>query len=65
MHDSRDLGRAQEVGEEVAAGLGRVVDRDRLAREQERAVEVLLDERLGAEALGDLSSLARRAASPR
>ena len=46
--------RALEVGEQVAAGLRRVVDRDRLAGEQEREVEVLLDERLSAEALGEL-----------
>ena len=50
-------GAAQEVGEQVAAGLRRVVDRDRLAGEQEREVEVLLDERLGAEALGELGRL--------
>ena len=50
-------GCAQKVGEQVAAGLRRVVDRDRLAGEQERTVEVLLDERLGAEALGELGRL--------
>ena len=58
VHDpDRAVGDAQEVGEQVAAGLRRVVDRDRLAGEQEREVEVLLDERLGAEALGELGRL--------
>ena len=50
-------GRRRSVGEQVAAGLRRVVDRDRLAGEQEREVEVLLDERLGAEALDELGRL--------
>ena len=36
---------------------GAVVDRDRLTGEEEREVEVLLDERLGAEALGELGRL--------
>ena len=57
MHDPDRRRRAQEGGEQVAAGLRRVVDRDRLAGEQEREVEVLLDERLGAEALGELGRL--------
>ena len=43
--------------EQIAPGLRRAVDRDRLAGEQERAVEVILDERLGAEALGELRGL--------
>ena len=46
----------QKVREQVAAGLRRIVDRDRLAGKQE-AVEVLLDQRLGAEALGELGRL--------
>ena len=50
-------GLLRSVGEQVAAGLRRVVDRDRLAGEQEREVEVLLDERLGAEALDELGRL--------
>ena len=57
VHDPDRRRRAQEVGEQVAAGLRRVVDRDRLAGEQEREVEVLLDERLRAEALGELGRL--------
>ena len=57
MHDPDRSGAAPECGEQVAAGLRRVVDRDRLAREQEREVEVLLDERLGAEALDELGRL--------
>ena len=57
MHDPDRLRGAQEGREQVAAGLRRVVDRDRLAGEQERAVEVLLDERLRAEALGELGRL--------
>ena len=57
MHDPDRPASAQKGGEEVAAGLGRVVDRDRLAGEQEREVEVLLDERLRAEALGELGRL--------
>ena len=57
VHDPDRRRRAQEVGEQVAAGLRRVVDRDRLAGEQEREVEVLLDERLRAEALGELGGL--------
>jgi hypothetical protein len=57
VHDP-DHGRAAlERVEQVAAGLGRVVDRDRLASEQERKVEVILDERLGAQALRELSGL--------
>ena len=43
--------------EQIAPGLRRTVDRDRLTGEQERAVEVILDERLGAEALGELRRL--------
>ena len=54
---SRTARGAQEVGEQGAAGLGRVVDRHRLTGEQQRAVEVLLDERLGAEPLRDLRRL--------
>ena len=52
MHDPDRRGRAQEVCQQVAARLGRVVDRDGLAGEQEREVEVLLDKRLRAKALG-------------
>ena len=57
MHDPDRRGAAPKRREQVAAGLRRVVDRDRLAGEQEREVEVLLDERLGAEALDELSRL--------
>ncbi len=57
VHDPDRRRSAPEGGEQVAAGLGRVVDRDRLAGEQERTVEILLDERLGAEALGELNGL--------
>ncbi len=57
MHDPDRSGAAPERGEQVAAGLRRVVDRDRLAGEQEREVEVLLDERLRAEALDELGRL--------
>ena len=52
---------AQEGGEQVATGLRCVVDGDRLPREQERAAEVVLDERLRAEALGELGRPASRA----
>ena len=45
------FGARMRVASSVAPGLGRVVDRDRLAGEQQRAVEVLLDERLAAEPL--------------
>ncbi len=57
VHDPDGSGVAPERREQVAAGLRRVVDRDRLAGEQEREVEVLLDERLGAEALDELGRL--------
>ena len=57
VHDPDRSGAAPECREQVAAGLRRVVDRDRLAGEQEREVEVLLDERLGAEALDELGRL--------
>ena len=57
VHDPDRSGAAPEGGEQVAAGLRRVVDRDRLAGQQEREVEVLLDERLGTEALGELGRL--------
>ena len=57
VHDPDRSGAAPECGEQVAAGLRRVVDRDRLAGEQEREVEVVLDERLGAEALDELCRL--------
>ena len=49
--------RAEKDGEERAAGLRRVVDRDRLTGEQERAVEVVVDEGLRGEALRDLGRL--------
>ena len=57
MHDPDRRARPQQVGEQIAACLRRVVDRNRLAGEQERPVEVLLDERLGTEALGELGRL--------
>ncbi len=57
MHDPDRLRRAQERGEQRAARLRRVGDRDRLAREQQRAVEILVGERLRAEPLGDLRGL--------
>ena len=57
MHDPDRSGAASECGEQVPAGLRRVVDRDRLAGEQKREVEVLLDERLGAQALDELGRL--------
>ena len=47
----------QQGGEQVAAGLQSVVDRDRLAGEEQREVEVVLDERLGAEPLRELCRL--------
>ena len=56
MHVDR-RGLAQKAGEQVAACPQRVVDCDRLPGEQEREVEVLLDERLSAEALGELGGL--------
>ena len=57
VHDPVRFRRAQEGLEQIAPGLRRTVDRDRLTGEQERAVEVILDERLGAEALGELRGL--------
>ena len=57
VHDPDGSGTAPEGREQVAAGLRRVVDGDRLAGEQKRQVEVLLDERLGAEALDELGRL--------
>ena len=57
VHDPDRSGRAQELGQQVAASLRRVVDRDRLAGEQKRTVEILLDERLGAKPLGELGRL--------
>ena len=57
MHDPDGRRRAQEIRKHVAASLRRVVDRDRLASEQKGEVEVLLDERLRAEALGELGRL--------
>ncbi len=57
VHDPDGSRAAPKCGEQVAAGLRRVVDRDRLAGEQKREVEVLLDERLGAEALDELGRL--------
>ena len=46
----RDGGRAaHQRGQQVAAGLDRVLERDALAREQQRPVEVVLDERPRAE----------------
>jgi hypothetical protein len=44
--------------------LGRVGDRDRLAGQEERAVQIFVDERLSAEALGKLGGfrIARLAA---
>ena len=57
VHDSDGSGVAPERREQVAAGQRRVVDRDCLAGEQEREVEVLLDERLGAKPLDELGRL--------
>jgi hypothetical protein len=54
MHDPNRSRGAAEGSEQVAAGLRRVVDHDRLASEQERNVEVILDERLGTETLNEL-----------
>ena len=54
VHDPDRGGTAEERGQQVAPGLRRVIDRDRLAGEEERAAEVVLDERLRAEALGEL-----------
>ena len=57
VHDPDRFRRPLEGGKQVAARLRRVVDRSRLAGQEEREVEVLLDERLGAEALGELGRL--------
>jgi hypothetical protein len=57
VHDPDGSGVAPERREQVAAGQRRVVDRDCLPREQEREVEVLFDQRLGAEALDELCRL--------
>ena len=57
VHDPDRSGAASEGGEQVAAGLRRVFDRDRLACEEERQVEVFLDERLSPEALDELGRL--------
>ena len=57
VHDP-DRGRAStERGEEVASGLWRVVDRDRLACEQEGEVEIVPDEGLRPETLCELRRL--------
>src|SRR5262245_47464415 len=50
-HDADRAGDPEEILEQVDAALRRVVDRNRLAAEQEREVEVVLDERPRAEAL--------------
>src|SRR6266508_233076 len=57
VQDPHHRPRAHEVGKQVAARLRRFVDRDRLAGEQEREVEVLLHLRMGSEALGELGGL--------
>ena len=60
-----DGGRAaQQRGQQVAARRDRVLERDALARQQQRAVEVLLDERLRPEAprVGGARLVARLAA---
>ena len=57
VHDSDGSRGAPERREQVAARLRRIVDRDRLAGEQEREVQVLLHKRLGAEPLGELGRL--------
>ena len=54
VHDADRRGAALERRQQVAAGLRRAGDRDCLAGEQEREVEMLLDERLGAEPLHEL-----------
>ena len=62
--ETRDRRRAaQQRGQQVAARLQRVVERDALARQQQRAVEVVLDERLRAEALRRRRCAPRRARS--
>ena len=65
-------GDAPEGGEQVPPGLRRVGDRHGLPRQEQRAIEVLLDEGLRAEALGELrlaptasAWLAASRASPR
>ena len=55
VHDPDRCRAAPKGGEQVAAGLRRVLDRDRLTCEQQREVQTLLDLRLGAEALGELT----------
>ena len=57
MHDPERGRSAGEGGEQGAAGLRGVLDRHRLAGEQEREVEVVLGEGLRAEALGELGGL--------
>ena len=57
MHDPDRLRAPPERSEQIAPRLRGVVDRNCLAGEQEREVEVVLDERLCAETLRELGGL--------